>query len=752
MAKATNFLLGSGENLTSSVILPRGGKTPNPPYTFLEAKSRLTPQVQQAAADIAAIPSAACPHDYAVAIMTLHPEYIAKSYHPSRLLSTVGLEAVGSRPRTITPQKWRPKSESTNARRPPPDEAEGVDLFVAGKRARFDRFAKMLPEWTDRIDGAAQLFEVEQFRAATPRDRIRPLQTDDVDPLLEVVLHVPDRFVIDSFEAYLSTLQLRADFDRRYEAGSLCFVPLRSPRQLLEEVALFAFLRVVREMPRLRPLRPVSRSFQGLQPFKCELPTEPPLDRKLKAVVFDGGLPKTTGVSTWVTSIDGEDVRDPLPEFLEHGLAVTSALLFGPLDAGSPAARPYSHVDHVRVLDNESDRDEDLYDVLPRIRKVLDKGEYQFVNLSIGPYLPIEDDDVHAWTVMLDHYLSTGKTLAAVAVGNSGHLDRATGNARVQVPSDCVNAVAVGACDRRSEGWRRASYSSLGPGRSPGLVKPDVLSFGGWDGEPYWVLDVANPGQSAPTFGTSFATPSVLRIALGVRAHFGEVLSPLALRALLIHAANDDGQERHEVGWGRIPEDVSEIVVCPDGMARVVYQGELNPSVAIRALVPVPSEPLEGKVTIHATMCFATAIDPAHPSNYTRSGVEIFFRPHFEKRKKPREGEQPSVHAKTKAFFQVKNYSPESDLRRDAHKWETVLNRTQSFQGRSLKDPAFDIYYHAREGSQSTATADKIHYALVVTVRSPRTPDLYDGLMRRYRTRLTPLTPVIQVPIRATRA
>lgn len=750
MAKATNFLLGNGENLTGPVELPRGGRTPKPPYTFAEAKERLTPQIRQAALAISELPAAACPREYAVAVMTLHPEYIARSYHPSRLLSAVGLEAVGSRPRKLSPDKWRPKSELTKAKRPPPEEAEGVDLFVAGKRAKFQQFANVLQTWTENVEGAGQLFEVERFRAAIPSDRLRPLQTDAKEPLLEVVLHVPESFVVESFEAYLATLQLKADMDRRYEAGSLCFMPLRSPRELLEEVARFAFLRVVREMPRLRPLRPVSRSFQNLQAFECALPNEPPLDGRLKVVVFDGGLPANTGLDPWVTAVEGENVRAPHPEFLEHGLAVTSALLFGPLDAGTPPSRPYAHVDHVRVLDNESDKDEDLYDVLPRIRKVLESGRYQYVNLSIGPYLPIEDDDVHAWTVMLDQYLSTGDTLAAIAVGNSGHLDRATGNARVQVPSDCVNAVSVGACDRRSQGWRRASYSSLGPGRSPGLVKPDVLSFGGWDGEPYWVLDVAKTGGTVPTFGTSFATPSVLRMALGVRAHFGEVLSPLALRALLIHAAEDDGQERHEVGWGRIGDDLVDLVVCHEGMARVVYQGELDPSGAIRALVPIPNEPLEGKVTIHATMCFATTIDPAHPSNYTRSGVEVFFRPHVEKRKIPKKGEQPSLHAKTKSFFQVKNYSPESDLRRDAHKWETVLNRTQSLQGRSLKDPAFDIYYHARESSQATDAADKIRYALVVTVRSPRTPNLYDGILRRFRTRLTPLTPLIQIPVRTT--
>ena len=38
-------------------------------------------------------------------------------------------------------------------------------------------------------------------------------------------------------------------------------------------------------------------------------------------------------------------------------------------------------------------------------------------------------------------------TLATIAVGNDGEGPRKDGLNRIQVPSDCVNALAVGACD-----------------------------------------------------------------------------------------------------------------------------------------------------------------------------------------------------------------------------------------------------------------------------------------------------------------
>ncbi len=39
-----------------------------------------------------------------------------------------------------------------------------------------------------------------------------------------------------------------------------------------------------------------------------------------------------------------------------------------------------------------------LYHALARIRDVLQTRKYSFVNLSIGPSMPIEDYDVHAWS------------------------------------------------------------------------------------------------------------------------------------------------------------------------------------------------------------------------------------------------------------------------------------------------------------------------------------------------------------------
>src|SRR5207302_1436302 len=111
------------------------------------------------------------------------------------------------------------------------------------------------------------------------------------------------------------------------------------------------------------------------------------------------------------------------------------------------------------------------------------------------------------------------------------------------------------------------------------------------------------------------------------------------------------------------------------------------PGKYLRAQIPVPADGLVGLVTIRATFCYATRIDPQDPGNYTRSGLEVVFRPHDGK---PNAGAE---HPKSSAFFQLKEFSVEHELRRDAHKWETALHRERRMQASKLSNPVFDIHH-----------------------------------------------------------
>jgi hypothetical protein len=179
-------------------------------------------------------------------------------------------------------------------------------------------------------------------------------------------------------------------------------------------------------------------------------------------------------------------------------------------------------------------------------------------------------------------------------------------------------------------------------------------------------------------------------------------------------------------------------------MVRVLYQGELSPSQYLRALIPIPiGEYLAGLVTIEATFCYATPIDPQDPGSYTRSGLEITFRPHAGSFSR-----EDATVPRPRPFFRKSEFDVEQALRTDAQKWETTLHASQRFRGTSLLNPVFDVHYNARASGGAAREAKRIRYALVVTVRSPRTPDLYDTILRAYAGQLEALLPIIDIPVR----
>lgn len=744
MAERSNFLIGYGERLAADMAAPVAGAPKKHPYTFAEARQRLAPKVKETVTTLDKLPDEVCPRDQTVALITLHPTYLAKSYYPAELLKTYGLETIGSRAREVSPDKWTKKK--------PPESAITSEFFIAGTRKHFHDLAAGIDRLNKAALGANDLIKIEDFRAQPAEEKLKPLRSQETEPLLEIVLHAQpvreDAFILEGFEAYLDTFGIKLSLDkRRFFAEGLCFLPLRVPREIAAEVVKYSFLRLAREMPRLRQFRPMTRATPGFTPFVCRLPAEGPIDRDLRVAVFDGGVRADAKLDLWVNRKETKNIGAPVPDFENHGTAVTSALLFGPLQDGVTAERPYASVDHYRVLDGDTMKDDqqELYSVLERIQDVLEsRPKYDFINLSLGPDLSIEDTDVHAWTAVLDQLFADGLTLPAIAVGNSGELDWTSGNARIQTPADCVNALSVGGCDRVGADWKRAPYSSIGPGRSPGIMKPDGLAFGGSSREPYWVLNAENPGTAMPITGTSFATPTALRTGIGVKAHFGKPLTPLAIKALLLHCADDGGHDKTEVGWGRIPDNLHEIVLTDQHAAHIVYQGELRPASWVRMQIPIPPEPMIGMVDITATFCFATPTDPQDPLNYTRSGLEVRFRPHDQKRKSPEQ-----AHADSSFFFQAKDVSiEEADLRADAHKWETTLHKNRAMRARGLRNPVFDVHYNARIGGRNAVSADKIPYALVITIESKKTSNLYDKILQRYPTILEPLRPVVEIPIR----
>lgn len=738
-----NFLIGHGEALTEAITGPSRNIDKAEVYSLSQARTRLSNELDTLADSVAQLPRLACPEDIVVAKFTLNPAFIARSYFPKDMFGSLGMVSVGSRAVRLVPDAWKRKGE--------PHETSTTEIFVAAKRhtlTNLKHWANTLVEGTDQALDFAHLEHVAPFRASERLRGIAANARSDKVRTFEVGLHlIPNdstQLVEHCFEAFATELGVEVEDDLTFSASNLWFVPVRGTLTQMRSLAEFSFVRVIRPMPMLRSIGRQVRA--GAARLHCELPNDEPMSSEPRVAILDGGLPESHPIGRWVRNYRLMDEQaKSSADGVEHGLNVSSSFLFGPLQPSGVGSVPYSYIDHLRVVDDVKQDPLELYRSLKFVEEVLLSGAYEFINLSLGPALPVEDDEVHAWTSVIDDLLSDGKTFMTVAVGNNGD-DEDEAEARIQVPSDCVNAVAVGAADSPVNGWARASYSAIGPGRSPGVIKPDLLAFGGGPERYFHVLTRGSRPTLVPEVGTSFAAPYLLRNAVGVRAVLGTALSALAIKALLVHAADPADHDSREVGWGKVPEDLMDIISCPDGVARVVYQGELKPGKYLRAPLPIPAGGLRGRIELSATFCYASPTDPQDAAAYTRAGLEVVFRP---KLSNVKEGKQA---AETNSFFARKKYATEHELRADQGKWETVMHARVGKLGSSLDNPVFDIHYNARTSGGAAKQAPKIPYALVLTVKAANHPDLYNDILRSYATQLVPIRPKLVVPVRARNA
>jgi hypothetical protein len=395
MSRENNFLLGNGERLTSRVTVPTGGGDKNPPYTFEGARKRIANMLQSATTEFDALPRDSTPDDQVVAIMTLHPRYLSKSDFPSELLSAVGLRTIGSRSRVVAPERWGIERH--------PKDALTEELFVAGKKETFKRWAAGLSNWNIQTRGAGQLSQVEDLNAFAAQDKLRGMPAEsDSSGVLEVVIHNSgSRSVIDAFLEYARNHGARPIADRQRHVRGLTFIPVETKFDQAARLAQFSFLRVARPLPTLRPFPPGLARTIGLA---LNLPSGGPLAGSFRALVFDGGLPDgaPAALKSWVNYIEPPGIGLPTSWMQDHGLAVTAALLFGSIGTSGTLPLPVCGVDHVRVTDMNTTGGPDLdyVDVLDRILAFLDSnvGKYEFINLSLGPQMAAVDDEVTQWT------------------------------------------------------------------------------------------------------------------------------------------------------------------------------------------------------------------------------------------------------------------------------------------------------------------------------------------------------------------
>jgi hypothetical protein len=542
-----NALIANGQALIGELAWPTGGGPKWHPYNLAQTREALHPQLTAVARAARAVPRVYSPRGEITARLTLHPTFLAKSHFPAHILRDAGLTVLGSRSTQVTPRV------SQRGKQGPQDTAE---ILVAGTPEEFEAMDRQLGDPAIGMGRQEEFTHIESVLAYSGENKLRLDPETPWPDFVHVTLHANehDADILTAFQTL--AMQLGGEISARgfrFVPG-LAFAAVQLPAAHVSELARFERIRLVRSMPRLREELDLTAALTRKFPT-LGLPASRMTAPGPRVAVFDGGTQNAFGAH--VVELAAPGLPPATVADLAHGVNVTSALLFGPVDPTLTAlpAPPWV-VEHHRVLPtNESP--EQALDVLDRIVIALRVARtadrpYRFANISLGPVATFFDDDIHEWTSRLDTELADGRTLCTAAVGNNGALDGELG--RIQPPGDAVNLFAVGAADTRRPKWNRAPYSATGPGRSPGFVKPDVLAFGGSTAEP---LPVYSPlaGGVVAVGGTSFASPLALRTAVGL-----DVLSQSRVPAR--PQAGGRGLGPHSAGPGPDPVHAARRRAC----------------------------------------------------------------------------------------------------------------------------------------------------------------------------------------------
>lgn len=748
-----NPILSNGE----AYIVPVKRKQPPPgdklyPYDFAKAKERIGPKIQSALASASQLPPKATPDGKIVTSLTLHPSFLAKSYYPEKLLKHYSLQNIGSKEVFIEPEEKATKEQEKGKQ-------SSSLYFISGKKEHFLKLLNDIQSETIDSDSMSDFIKIEDFEIAAEDEKINTIEsTNEVDSCYEIVLHASEyeTDIIHSFYSYLADIggHVFSDKTRSINGLTFCFVKI-NPNEIAKLVK-FVFVRIARSLPDIK----LSDRFDE---SKIDQIANSPLQnikhastQQSSVAVFDAGLLPDAIDSEHIRYFDLTQSSSDEETNLYHGTLVSSSIIYGEAENYQDENNPIIPIDHFKVYCQADKVDIGLVEVLDRITAILSQKKYKFANISLGPEYPCSDSEPSIWTATLDKIAESGEILIVVAAGNTGELDESCNFNRIQPPSDMLNGLCIGAASSSQDNWERASYSSVGPGRRPGYIKPDALYFGGEKNNEKSKLSLINMSDFSieKVYGTSFSAPLVTRLAAQLDAYTEGKFNVATIRALLIHSTKTHSHETSKCGWGLIDSNIENILFCSNKKVTLIYQGQLKNLSGVRAAIPYPTalKELNKRLNIEATVCFYAEIDPQHTVSYTKAGIESTFRPHFDKFTVDKKTGKTSTEASTRSLFNKKKIlGSEQTLRKDSHKWETCYKVYDRINLSSLNEPTLDLKYLTRdEGHPLSPTEIKnlapLHYSMIVTLDLNSDIDLYEEILAEYSL-LTPINVNLDVNI-----
>lgn len=713
-------ILIKGEKLATDAKKIRGGGPVKLPYTYEESRERIIEDINDISKTIVEEKKYFL-EDEIILSVKMSEKFLAKSYKPEFLEKKEKMKFVGAR-------IYKREKDDNN------EEIKSKLYFIKCSKDNLEWFLKDLEEDVLKKTQRDELRKIEKIDILSSEEKKLGFNLDDdVEINVEIILHPIDKntdFAIKEITDFL----MDGFTVKKYENGPI-FILGNIEKKNIDQIAKFNFLRTVHPMRNIE--LPEVRTND-----KIKLPKKPKAtgSKKIKVGVFDGGVNSN---NKYLEKFVNENNVASLPsceEYLEHGNNVCASVLYGSLNKYLDTdilEEPKCFVESFRVLPEKN-----MYIVIDNIEKIVnDRSDIDIFNISFGPRGPILDDQINRFTYALDKLALKGKVFC-IAVGNDG--DVTSPFNRIQVPSDSVNNIGVGAYSEYNNDIYRATYSCVGKGREGAKIKPDVLEFGGDSRNLFQSINI-NGDSRTVTAGTSFASPVVAKKLAELRWLSSDI-DTLAGRTLLIHSAENKLNNAIEEGFGIVKNDIADIINCNEKKVTVLYRGSIFPTRSMKLPIPIPSN-IDKNATIKFswTICTITDINTLDSDLYTNKCIEDTFYPNsnkysFRKGSKSKnkdlikdEAEIGSLLSQgyTKSINPVSgqaNYRTEEERRLD-FKWDTITRKTINKRSSSVSNPSIILTATARDENDLA----RLEFCVVATIEiSKYKGNLYEDIQNEY--------------------
>lgn len=359
--------------------------------------------------------------------------------------------------------------------------------------------------------------------------------------------------------------------------------------------------------------------------------------------ILDSGIADIPALEPWMSGPRQTKYRaDQLN--CSHGTAVATSALFGDALEG----RDWIGHQGFKLLDvavfPQDGVDEDT--LVADIRKALRGNKKVKVwNLSLSIPTEISEDHFSDFAIALDDIQKETGSLICKSAGNCTNflLSRRVG--KLHCGADSILALTVGSVAHKkgkydfAEQGDPSPFSRIGPGPQY-IVKPEIAHYGGNAGKTdlgkLWKTGVYHlnaKGEIAESPGTSFSTPKIAALAVGLQSSLQDPFDELLIRALIIHSAKypSAGSRSPEelvkaIGFG-VPQDVRSILFNTPNEITLVLRDKLLKRDEIEILdFPMPKALVEAG--FYSGIITATLVsDPVLLENqgpeYCQSNLEL---------------------------------------------------------------------------------------------------------------------------------